>query len=579
MIHRKYHDPPTKRLTYLAAYQSTKFVAWGLTARGIMMTHPPTQLTVSGRNMELLYQEIEKRKTQQSRIFAFSNAIASERDRIVLAQVLKVQLKELFEINEYAIFGVNTEKSTYAPLLYDIDASAVKPVDVHELFQNEIPVNNVISTMLLKECPVFLSLQDWEQLTGPLCYKNRAAGKYSSKLLGVPIRMGQENIAVMIFSHENYDKMRKELSLFKSILSQIAIVVCNVIAHLKIGDQLIEISRYRKALADKQIQEKEEIEAMRTNGEMIGECPAMQQIFGLIRQVAPTDSTVLILGKTGTGKELVAKAIHNDSSRKDKPLIKLNCAALPAHLIESELFGHERGSFTGATERRLGKFELANGGTLFLDEIGEMPPELQVKLLRALQEREIERIGGKGPITVDIRIIAATNLDLEKEMAAGRFRSDLYYRLNIFPIVLPELKDRKEDIPELASHFVNRLAKKTGRKIKGIGDDALQDLLSYDWPGNIRELEHVLERSIILTAGDMLTNVQLPEQKPLHPVNPKKKEFAIKKMEENEKEYILNMIQHCKGKICGNQGAAELMGIPSSTLFSKMKKLGIKRGF
>jgi formate hydrogenlyase transcriptional activator len=315
------------------------------------------------------------------------------------------------------------------------------------------------------------------------------------------------------------------------------------------------------------------------NTEMIGESAAIRQVFRLIQQVASTDCTVLILGKTGTGKELVARAIHDHSPRKGKPMVKVNCAAIPAHLIESELFGHERGSFTGATDRRLGKFELANGGTLFLDEIGEMPPDLQVKLLRALQEREIERIGGKSTIKVDVRIIAATNRELEQEMAAGRFRSDLYYRINIFPILLPELKDRKEDIPLLASHFIHRLAGKTGRKIKGISNSALQKMMLYDWPGNIRELGHFIERSILLSDGDTLDQIQLPRQKSMAAVPVEKKEFIVRKMKENEKEYIVNMLDYCNGRICGYQGAAELMGVPSSTLFSKMKKLGIKRGF
>ena len=325
--------------------------------------------------------------------------------------------------------------------------------------------------------------------------------------------------------------------------------------------------------------EKEKIAINHNNTDMVGESPAIKQVFRLIQQVAPTDSTVLILGKTGTGKELVARALHDHSSRKGKPIVKVNCAALPVHLIESELFGHERGSFTGATERRLGKFELAHGGTLFLDEIGEMPIDLQVKLLRVLQEREIERIGGKGAIKVDVRIIAATNRELEKGMEEGRFRSDLYYRLNIFPIALPELKDRKEDIPLLASHFIHRLAGKTGRKIKGISVGVLQDMVMYDWPGNIREMEHLIERSILLSDGDTLEKIQLPRQSNVVPVPVEKKEFTIKKLEENEKEYILNMLQYCKGRVCGHQGAAELMGVPSSTLFSKMKKLGIKRGF
>ena len=531
------------------------------------------------QHLHLLHQEIEKRKTQQWRIFAFSNAIAGETDPILLAQVLKVHLKAIFDITEYAVLALNAEKTTYSPLLFDSDASTAKLSDVHHLFQQEMAVNPIINNLLTRECPESLPLKDWEELTALLHYRRRAAGKYSGQLLGVPIRLGQESIAVLIFSHENYDKMRHELCLFKSVLSQIAIVAGNIIAQKKINNQQHEITLYKKQLADKQIQEKAHIPVHHTPPEMVGQCPSVQEIFRLIQQVAPTDSTVLILGKTGTGKELVAMAIHNRSPRKDKPMIKINCAALPAHLIESELFGHERGSFTGATDRRLGKFELANGGTLFLDEIGEMPLDLQVKLLRVLQEREIERIGGKSTIKVDVRIIAATNRDVETEMAEGRFRSDLYYRLNIFPILLPELKDRKEDIPLLASHFIHRLARKTGRNIKGISNGALENMMMYDWPGNIRELEHLIERSMLLAESDTIKDIQLPRQKNAAAVAADKKEFVIRKIEENEKEYILNMLQYCKGRVCGYQGAAELMGIPSSTLFSKMKKLGIKRSF
>jgi formate hydrogenlyase transcriptional activator len=529
--------------------------------------------------LQLAHREIEKRKTEQSRIFAFSSAIASEKDPILLAKVLKVQLKGLFDINEYAILGLNKEKSTFKPVLYDFDASAAKPTDIQDLLQKEVAAIPAISHILREECPVFLALQEWEQLTAPLCFKRRPAGKNLSQLLGVPIRIGQENIAVIIFSHENYNKMRQELCLFKCILSQIAIVVCNIIAHEKINSHLIEIALFKKAQSDNQLQGKENTEIKYDYAEMVGESPSIRQIFRLIGQVASVDSTVLILGKTGTGKELVARAIHNNSPRKSRVMVKVNCAALPAHLIESELFGHERGSFTGATEKRVGKFELANGGTLFLDEIGEMPPDLQVKLLRALQEREIERIGGKAPIKLDVRVVAATNRDLEKEVAEGRFRSDLFYRVNIFPIILPELKERKEDIPLLVSHFIHRLAGKTGRKIKGISDGALQDMLLYDWPGNIRELEHLIERSILLSDGDILKKIQLPSPKSVTPVPAAKKEFIIKRMEENEREYIVNMLQYCQGRVGGSQGAAELMGIPCSTLFSKMKKLGVQRGF
>jgi formate hydrogenlyase transcriptional activator len=340
---------------------------------------------------------------------------------------------------------------------------------------------------------------------------------------------------------------------------------------------LAEINNYKQLLEQEKTYLKEEIEISHNYAEIIGESSPMQKVFRLMAQVSHADSTVLLLGETGTGKEVVARAIHNNSPRKNKLMVKVNCAALPANLIESELFGHERGSFTGATERRLGKFELANGGTLFLDEIGEMPLELQVKLLRVLQEREIERIGGRGIIKVDVRIIAATNRDLEKEMELGRFRSDLYYRLNIFPITLPPLRDRKEDIPMLASHFISHFGKKAGRKIKTISTRALQDMIVYNWPGNIRELEHLMERSILLSEGDMLKQIHLPAQKNIAVKQPEKAQFQIRTIDDNERQHILDTLKYCQGRVGGYSGAAELLGVPPSTLFSKMKKLGIKR--
>jgi transcriptional regulator with GAF, ATPase, and Fis domain len=252
---------------------------------------------------------------------------------------------------------------------------------------------------------------------------------------------------------------------------------------------------------------------------------------------------------------------------------------LPANLIESELFGHERGSFTGAIDRRLGKFELANGGTFFLDEIGEMPVEMQVKLLRAIQEREIERVGGKSSIKVDVRIIAATNRELEKEMEEGRFRSDLYYRLNIFPISLPPLRDRREDIPLLASHFIQRFAIKTGRNIKGLTNSVMQELVQYSWPGNIRELENLIERSVLQAMGDTIKQIQLPLPRRCPASSSSREEFVPKTIDEHERECILNTIKYCSGRISGEGGAAQLLGIPASTLNSKMKRLGIHREY
>ncbi|WP_205514643.1 sigma-54 interaction domain-containing protein [Longitalea arenae] len=307
--------------------------------------------------------------------------------------------------------------------------------------------------------------------------------------------------------------------------------------------------------------------------EMIGESLATKKTLQLIAKVAPSTSTVLILGETGTGKELIARAIHNNSPRHDKPMIRVNCGALPANLIESELFGHEKGSFTGAHDRRIGKFELAHQGTIFLDEIGEMPLELQVKLLRVLQEKELERIGGNTSIKVDVRIIAATNRVLEDEVEAGNFRPDLYYRLNVFPIQIEPLRNRVEDIPLLAWHFIQQYAKRNGRFIRAINEEAMEMLTNYNWPGNIRQLEHVIELSVLLTEGDIITHIHIPSTTGLHT----SQKILLKTIAENEREHILRVLKYCQGRIAGNGGAASILGVPPTTLHSKLKRLGITR--
>jgi DNA-binding NtrC family response regulator len=308
---------------------------------------------------------------------------------------------------------------------------------------------------------------------------------------------------------------------------------------------------------------------------IIGESPLLKAVFNKINIVAPDETSVLIMGESGTGKERIAQTIHKLSPRKNKPLVTVNCAALPINLIESELFGHERGAFTGATEKRTGKFEQADGGTIFLDEIGELPLEAQVKLLRVLQEKEIERLGGNYTKKVNVRIIAATNRNLEKEVAEGRFRLDLYYRLNVFPIDLPSLRQRKEDIPLLANYFSDRFIKKSNKDVKGISDEAMQTLMSYDWPGNIRELEHMIERSLLMTTGDVIETIEIPKVPSLS-TGQAKEGYKVRTMEEMEREHILEILKLCKGKIYGDGGAAEMLNIPSTTLNSKIKKLGIR---
>jgi len=311
--------------------------------------------------------------------------------------------------------------------------------------------------------------------------------------------------------------------------------------------------------------------------DIIGNSSSILNVLDLVYQVAASETSVLILGESGTGKERIADCIHASSGRRDQPIIKVNCAALPPSLIESELFGHERGAFTGATDKRIGKFEQADRGTIFLDEIGELPLELQVKLLRVLQEKEVERVGSRYVLKINVRIIAATNRNLEREVAEGRFRLDLYYRLNVFPITLAPLRERIEDIPQLVNHFIRYFNIKTGKKITGVSEIVEKKFREYKWPGNIRELEHMIERSVLLAKTSVIEDVQLPVF--LKTGDHIIEETYTKTIEENEREHILRVLKKCNGKIWGKGGAAEVLNVPPTTLKSKMNKLGIKKVF
>jgi transcriptional regulator with GAF, ATPase, and Fis domain len=308
----------------------------------------------------------------------------------------------------------------------------------------------------------------------------------------------------------------------------------------------------------------------------VGSSPALQNVLSTVVKVAPTDSTVLITGETGTGKELFARAIHKHSQRSGQAFISVNCASIPASLIASELFGHEKGAFTGAVQRRQGRFELAHSGTIFLDEVGDLPPEMQVALLRVLQERQFERVGGNRLLPTDVRVIAATNRDLTAAIAAGTFRADLFYRLNVFPIEVPPLRQRKEDIPMLVEYFVKRYAEKTGKQIRKIDKNTLEMCQSYPWPGNIRELQNIVERSVILCNNDTfwIEKAWLASEQTRRP------ELSgplPDTLQNQEKEIIEAALAESKGKIAGPEGAAAKLGIPRSTLDSKIKQLNIEK--
>jgi formate hydrogenlyase transcriptional activator len=306
--------------------------------------------------------------------------------------------------------------------------------------------------------------------------------------------------------------------------------------------------------------------------QIIGNSPALESVLEQVEQVAPTDSTVLIQGETGTGKELIARAVHNLSARCGRPFIKLNCAAIPFDLLESELFGHERGAFTGAIAQKVGRFELADKGTLFLDEVGDIPPGLQPKLLRVLQEQEFERLGSTRTHQVDVRLVAATNRNLADMVKRNEFRSDLYYRLNVFPVSLPPLRERREDIPALVEHFVDILSRRMGKQIENVPPDTMSALTSYQWPGNIRELQNFIERSVILSTGDIL-RPPLAELKR----GPEVQAVGAITLEDAERDHIRKTLEQTRWVVAGPNGAAARLGIKRSTLYFRMQKLGISR--
>ncbi len=351
------------------------------------------------------------------------------------------------------------------------------------------------------------------------------------------------------------------------VAKQIALAIDNARAHE-------EIEKLKNRLDKENIYLQDEIKTEYNFEEIIGKSNALKKVLRDVEKVAKAGSTVLIRGETGTGKELIARALHNLSMRNDRPLIKVNCPAIPPGLIESELFGHEKGAFTGALSRKIGKFELADGGTIFLDEIGDLPLEAQAKLLRVLQEREFERVGGNKTYKVDVRVIAATNGDLEVAVKEGRFRTDLFYRLNVFPIYLPPLRERKQDIQLLAKYFAQKYISNMGKEIKSINESNIDRLKEYSWPGNIRELENIVERAVILSTGDTLEiNENLIG--PIFDVLPTSKGNPLC-LDEIEREYIIMVLNQTGWQIHGEKGAAKVLGLNPSTLRARMIKLGIK---
>jgi len=520
-----------------------------------------SQISVAMANI-MANEQVVRKQEEQAFLLDFSNDIARVRTKPDLQAAISRVLDGALHTQLAMIRVLDDDGVHLSTFMFDRTLFSKAEVNFDKMSATKITVEEPYTSMVLaSEDGLVFNVE--EELKSGNSYAKLWKTTGLKNMYGLPLRAGDKKIGTIWLLADRLSKL-----LLKGICSQISIAIANIQANEKLLD-------YKKKLEVENAYLKEQIGTIYNFSEIIGSGKAMQEVYRLISLVAESNTTVLVLGETGTGKELIARAIHNASPRKDRLMVKVNCAALPANLIESELFGHERGAFTGAVDRRIGKFELADHSTLFLDEIGDMPPEAQVKLLRVIQERELERLGGKQTIRVDVRLITATNRDLGTEVRAGRFREDLYYRLNVFPIHLPPLRERPEDIEPLANFFVVKYGRNAGKKIRKIAPKVIQQLRSYTWPGNVRELEHLIERSVLLTTGDTLEEVYIPRN-----VLPEKQgaaHLANRSLEEVERDYIIDVLKRCAGKISGVGGAADILEIPGNTLHSKMKKLGITK--
>jgi formate hydrogenlyase transcriptional activator len=430
--------------------------------------------------------------------------------------------------------------------------------------------------------PVTLAANDRREL-GTEIYELVVAEGLNAHCL-IPLVSRDRPVGVLILARRGEGFTDEDVDFLREASGQIAIAIENALAYH-------EISQLKDKLAQEKLYLEEEIRSEMNFENIIGNSPALKHVLELVETVAPSDSTVLLLGETGTGKELIARAIHDRSRRNERTFVKLNCAAIPTGLLESELFGHEKGAFTGAITQKVGRMELADQGTLFLDEVGDIPTEIQPKLLRALQEREFERLGSTHTRRANIRLVAATNRDLEQMIAAREFRSDLYYRLHVFPIRIPPLRERKEDIPQLVSYFVQKFAKQMQKKIDAISPAVMRGLAAWDWPGNIRELENFIERAVILTRGRSLeaplgelrrTNtVEIPRERKLEPIAGERtnsqndKASVADEYEKKQRDEIIRALTACGGRVGGSDGAAARLGMNRTTLLARMKKFAI----
>src|SRR5438105_924315 len=512
-------------------------------------------------NLERNGQELSACQQYQT-LLAVSEAIVSHRDVATLFHDLAGRLHLMLRFDYLACVLHDATSNTMR--LHVLETTEPIPAQASRSYSvAEDPAGNVLQT----QHPLIVSNvaeeSRWPQ------FSERAKPFGVNSLCYLPLTTARRRLGVLAFACKQagaYDTA--DVDFLQQIAKQVAVAVENALA-------FDEIETLKDKLHQEKVYLEEEVRTEHNFDDIIGESTALRRVLKEVEAVAPTDSTVLILGETGTGKDLIARALHDLSPRRARTLVKLNCAAIPTGLLESELFGHEKGAFTGAIAQKIGRFELAHQGTLFLDEVGDIPPELQPKLLRALQEQEFERLGSTRTVRVDVRLVAATNRDLAQMVSDGRFRNDLYYRLNVFPVVLPPLRERREDIPMLARHFIQRFARRMGRRIETVPAAVMDALVRYPWPGNVREMQNIIERAVILSPGPSL-------RIPLGDLQPPATEARAPPGEpvtlaDAQREHIVRALRAAHWVLRGPNGAAARLDMKRSTLQWKMKKLGISR--
>jgi formate hydrogenlyase transcriptional activator len=529
------------------------------------LQHVANQVAVAVENVSAfgelaaVREQLAGRGQQYLALLAASEAIASHRDLPALFHGLAQRLLPVVHFDYLSL--VLHEAATNVMRLHVLEARE------HESSKFEMVLNpeaDPAGLVWQTQQPLITSnvseLSRWPRLLA------RVEPYGVQSYCWLPLTTARRRLGALVFtSKQRAAYNAADLGFLQQVANQVAVAVENALAYQ-------EIEALKDRLAKEKAYLEEEVRTEHNFGDIVGDSPALRAVLRKVQTVAPTDSTVLVWGETGTGKELIARAVHDLSPRKGRTLVKLNCSAIPTGLLESELFGHEKGAFTGAIAQKTGRFELAHQGTLFLDEVGDIPLELQSKLLRVLQEQEFERLGGTRTIRVNVRLVAATNRDLAQMVAEGRFRSDLYYRLNVFPIVLPPLRERPEDIPRLVQHFTQRFARRMGRRIESIPTAVMEALVRYHWPGNVRELQNVIERAVILSPGSTL---QVPLND-LAPLSAPAQAPAVT-LAEVEREQILAALEQTGWRVGGSKGAAARLGMKRTTLQKTMKRLGVSR--